>query len=115
MYSEWDAGPSLHSVGVNAIGFFDLPPVPLEKEVNVGCQVVALCLWCMSLTYSTKFTWPIETVVPCPHNVLHFLVQTVRLTCALLYYFLSPLQISGILIIMESLIPTETVSPHPGN
>ena len=44
MYSERDAGPSLHSVGVNAIGFFDLPPVPLEKEVNVhrlpGCGIV---------------------------------------------------------------------------
>ena len=44
MYSERDAGPSLHSVGVNAIGFFDFPPVPLEKEVNVhrlsGCGIV---------------------------------------------------------------------------
>ena len=66
MYSERDAGPSLHSVGVNAIGFFDLPPVPLEKEVNVSCQGVLLSLFSVYITYesyATKFAGPIETVL----------------------------------------------------
>lgn len=43
VYSEKDTGPSLHSVGVNAIGFFDLPPVPLEKEVNIMWHYDLIC------------------------------------------------------------------------
>ena len=44
VYSEKDAGPSLHSVGVNAIGFFYLPPVPLEKEVNIVWHHALMCI-----------------------------------------------------------------------
>jgi len=43
VYSEKDTGPSLHSVGVNAIGFFYLPPVPLEKEVNIVWHYALMC------------------------------------------------------------------------
>ena len=34
VYSEDDAGSTLQSVGINALGFFDLPPIPLMKEVG---------------------------------------------------------------------------------
>ena len=50
VYSKDNADPTLQSIGVNALGFFDLPPIPLMKEVSVPeASWLGHCTPCTSL------------------------------------------------------------------